>query len=120
MAAYNKELRDSNGVDIIYPVTKAESVVTGITSAAFSGTKETGLKVTGVSYDKATSATSTFTGTAANIDAEFAGTVAKDALIDTIKYNAASVNAEGTTFTSDAVSLNVGNIAVAAQEVTVQ
>lgn len=26
MAAYNKELRDSNGVDIIYPVTKAENV----------------------------------------------------------------------------------------------
>lgn len=102
------------------PTKKTASVVTGITSAAFSGTKETGLKVTGVSYDKATGATSTFTGTAANIDAEFAGTVAKDALIDTIKYNAASVNAEGTTFTSDAVSLNVGNIAVAAQEVTVQ
>lgn len=102
------------------PTKKTASVVTGITSAAFSGTKETGLKVTGVSYDKATGATSTFTGTAADIDAEFAGTVAKDALIDTIKYNAASVNAEGTTFTSDAVSLNVGDIAVAAQEVTVQ
>ena len=120
MAAYNKELRDSNGVDIIYPVTKAESVVTGITSAAFSDTKETGLKVTGVSYDKATSATSTFTGTVADIAAEFSGTVAKDALVDTIKYNAASVNAEGTTFTSDAVSLDVGDIAVAPQEVTVQ
>ena len=102
------------------PTKKTASVVTGITSAAFSGTKETGLKVTGVSYDKATGATSTFTGTAADIDAEFAGTVAKDALINTIKYNAASVNAEGTTFTSDAVSLNVGDIAVAAQEVTVQ
>ena len=102
------------------PTKKTASVVTGITSAAFSGTKETGLKVTGVSYDKATGATSTFTGTAANIAATFSGTVAKDALVDTIKYKAASVNAEGTTFTSDAVSLNVGDIAVAAQDVTVQ
>ena len=102
------------------PTKKAASVVTGITSAAFSGTKETGLKVTGVSYDKATGATSTFTGTAADIAATFSGTVAKDVLVDTIKYNAASVNDEGTTFTSDAVSLNVGDIAVAAQEVTVK
>lgn len=102
------------------PTKKTASVVTGITSASFSGTKEAGLKVTGVNYDKATGATSTFTGTAADIAAEFAGTVAKDALVDTIKYNAASVNAEGTTFTSDAVSLNVGDITVAAKEVTVQ
>lgn len=102
------------------PTKKTASVVTGITSARFSGTKETGLKVTSVNYDKATGATSTFTGTAADIAAEFAGTVAKDALVDTIKYNAASVNAEGTTFTSDAVSLNVGDITVAAKDVTVQ
>ena len=102
------------------PTKKTASVVTGITSAAFSGTKETGLKVTSVNYDKATGATSTFTGTAADIAAEFAGTVARNALVDTIKYNAASVNAEGTTFTADAVTLNVGDIAVAAKDVTVQ
>lgn len=102
------------------PTKKAAAVVTGITGAEFTGTKETGLKVTGANYDKATGATSAFTGTAADIAAEFAGTVVKDALVDTIKYNAASVNAEGTTFTSDAVSLDVGDIAVAAQEVTVQ
>ena len=102
------------------PTKKTASVVTGIASAAFSGTKETGLKVTGVNYDKVTGATSTFTGTAADIAAEFAGTVAKDALVDTIKYNAASVNAEGTTFTADAVSLNVGDIVVSEKQVTVQ
>ena len=102
------------------PTKKTASVVTGITSAAFSGTKETGLKVTSVNYDKATGATSTFTGTAADIAAEFAGTVARDALVDTIKYNAASVNTEGTTFTADAVSLNVGDIVVSEKQVTVQ
>lgn len=102
------------------PTKKAAVVVTGITSAAFSGTKEAGLKVTGASYDKATGATSTFTGKSADITAEFAGTVATDALVDTIKYNAASVNAEGTTFTADAVELAVGDIAVAAKDVTVQ
>ena len=102
------------------PTKKAASVVTGIDDAAFTGTKEVGLKVTGATYDKITGVTSTFTGKSADIAAEFAGTVATDALIDTIKYNAASVDAEGTTFTSDPVSLNVGDIAVAAQEVTVQ
>lgn len=102
------------------PTKKAASVVTGITSAAFTGTKEVGLKVTGATYDKATGAASTFTGTSADIAATFAGTAAKDALVDTIKYNAASVNAEGTTFAADAVELAVGDIAVAAQGVTVQ
>lgn len=102
------------------PTKKAASVVTGITSAEFTGTKEEGLKVTGATYDKATGATSTFTGKSADITAEFAGTVATDALVDTIKYNAASVNAEGTTFTADAVELAVGDIAVAAKDVTVQ
>lgn len=102
------------------PTKKAASVVTGITGAEFTGTKETGLKVTGANYDKAIGATSAFTGTSADINAEFAGTVATGALVDTIKYNAASVNAEGTTFTSDAVSLDVGDIAVAAKDVTVQ
>lgn len=101
------------------PTKKAAAVVTGITGAEFTGTKETGLKVTGASYDKATGATSAFTGTAADIAATFAGTTAQNALVDTVKYNAASVNAEGTTFTADAVELAVGDIAVAAKEVTV-
>nr|DAO49407.1 MAG TPA: hypothetical protein [Caudoviricetes sp.] len=101
------------------PTKKAAAVVTGITGAEFTGTKETGLKVTGANYDKATGATSAFTGTAADIAAEFAGTTAQNALVDTVKYNAASVNAEGTTFTADAVELAVGDIAVAAKEVTV-
>ena len=102
------------------PVSEDISVVTGITGAKFTGTKETGLKVTGATYDKVTGATSTFTGKSADITAEFAGTVATNALVDTIKYNAVSVDAEGTTFTSDAVSLDVGDIAVAAQDVTVK
>lgn len=102
------------------PTKKAASVVTGITGAEFTGTKETGLKVTGATYDKVTGATSTFTGTSANIDAEFAGTTTKDALVTGVNYDKASVNAEGTTFTSDAVSLNVGDITVAAKDVTVQ
>lgn len=102
------------------PTKKAASVVTGITGAEFIGTKETGLKVTGATYDKVTGATSTFTGKSADINAEFAGTTTKDALVTGVNYDKASVNAEGTTFTSDAVSLNVGDINVAAKGVTVQ
>lgn len=101
------------------PTKKAAAVVTGITGAEFTGTKEAGLKVTGANYDKATGATSAFTGTAADIAATFAGTTAQNALVDTVKYNAASVNAEGTTFTAEAVELAVGDITVAAKEVTV-
>lgn len=52
----------------------AVTVANGIKSASFSGTKETGLKVTGVNYEKATGATSTFTGTESDIEATFAGT----------------------------------------------
>lgn len=102
------------------PTKKNASVVTGITSATFTGTKEEGLKVTGATYDKVTGATSTFTGKSADIDAEFAGTTAKDALVTGVNYDKASVDAEGTTFTSDNVSLDVGDIKVAAKDVTVQ
>lgn len=102
------------------PVSEDASVVTGITSAAFEGTKEAGLKITGVTYDKATGANSTFTGSSADIAATFAGTETKGALVTAVSYDKSTVNAEGSTFTSDAVSLTVGDIVVTAKEVTVQ
>lgn len=104
----------------VLPTTEDASVVTGITSATFAGAKEAGLKVTGVTYSKADSATSTFTGKSADIAATFAGTTKTDALVSGVNYDKATVNAEGSTFTSDAVELDVGTIAVAAQNVTVQ
>ena len=104
--------------------TKAEDlVVTGVSydkaalaNLAFSGTKVEGALVTGVSYQKADIDKATFTGATVDIDAAFAGTEGDlsvagkchDYAVKTAQFNGA------------AIELAVGDIAVAATDVTVQ
>lgn len=104
--------------------TKAvEALVTGVSydkaslaNLAFAGTKAEGALVTGVSYQKADIDTATFTGQTVDIAATFAGTegdinvkgAANDYTVKTADFNGA------------AIELAVGDIAVAAQDVTVR
>lgn len=99
------------------PTTEDTTVMTGA-SAAFTGAKEEGLKVTGVSYDKVTGVTSTFTGNAKGdaIAATFAGTA--DDVSVAGKYDKADLGTVA--FEGAAIELSVGDITVAAKEVTVQ
>lgn len=99
------------------PTTEDATVMTGA-SATFTGTKEEGLKVTGVSYDKVTGVTSTFTGNAKGdaIAATFAGTAGDVSVAG--KYDKADLGTVA--FEGAAIELNVGDIAVAAKEVTVE
>lgn len=99
------------------PTTEDATVMTGA-SAAFTGAKEEGLKVTGVSYDKVTGVTSTFTGNAKGdaITATFAGTAGDVSVAG--KYDKADLGTVA--FEGAAIELNVGDIAVAAKEVTVE
>lgn len=94
------------------------NVVTGITSAAFTGTKAEGALVTGVSYQKAGEATSVFTGNAEGdaITAAFAGNAAEIS----VAGNYDKANLGTVAFSGAAVELAVGDIAVAAKDVTVQ
>lgn len=87
----------------------AFTVATGIASASATAPVFTGGKVA-----------ATFAGTEADITATFAGTKAAQALVTEVKYNQASVNAAGTKFTGAAITLDVGDIAVAAKDVTVE
>lgn len=103
--------------------TKAEgALVTGVSyqkaalsNLAFAGTLAEDVLVTGVSYDKADIDTATFTGATVDIAATFAGTEGdvsvsgncKDYAVKTAQFNGA------------AIELAVGDIAVAAKEVTV-
>lgn len=88
---------------------EAVTVVTGIASATADAPVFTGDKFA-----------ATFTGTSADINATFAGTVAANALVTGVNYDKASVNAEGTKFTGQNITLAVGDIVVASKEVTVQ
>ena len=85
----------------------ATPVVTGITSATASAPVFTGDKFA-----------ATFTGASADISATFAGE--KKSIISGVTYDKASVNAAETKFNPAAITLNVGDIAVAAKSVTVQ
>lgn len=87
----------------------ATTVVTGITSATASAPVFTGDKFA-----------ATFTGSAANISATFSGETATGALVTGVNYNKATVNAEQTKFTGANIELDVGDITVAAKDVTVQ
>lgn len=103
---------------------KAEDlVVTGVSydkaalaNLAFSGTKAEGALVTGVSYKKADIDKAEFSGNTVDIDATFTGTegnlavagLCHDYAVKTAQFNGA------------AIELAVGDIAVAAKEVTVQ
>lgn len=99
------------------PTTEDITVMTGA-SATFAGTKEEGLKVTGATYDKVTGITSTFTGNTKGdaITATFTGT-AGDVSVSG-KYDKANLGTVA--FKGAAIELDVGDIAVAAKDVTVQ
>lgn len=104
--------------------TKAEDlVVTGVSydkaalsNLAFAGTKAEGALVTGVSYKKADIDSATFTGETVDITAAFAGTEA-DVAVNGLCHDYAIKTAE---FVPAAITLSVGDIAVAAKDVTVQ
>lgn len=88
--------------------TVATTVVTGITEAKADAPTFTGDKFA-----------ATFNGTEVDISANFSGTTAAGAIVTGVNYDKASVNAEGTKFTGKTIELAVGDIAVAAKEVTV-
>ena len=83
------------------------AVVTGITSATATAPVFIGDKFT-----------ATFTGDKTTVNASFTGTEVQ--VVSGVTYDKATVNAAETTFTADAVELAVGDIAVAAKDVTVQ
>ena len=83
------------------------TVVTGITKAEASAPTFTGDKFA-----------ASFTGASADITATFTG--AKTSVVSGVNYDKATVNTADTNFTADAVELAVGDITVAAKEVTVQ
>ena len=83
------------------------AVVTGITSATATAPVFTGDKFA-----------ATFTGDKTTVNASFTGTEVQ--VVSGVTYDKATVNAAETTFTADAVELAVGDIAVAAKDVTVQ
>ena len=96
------------------PTMAAQTV--GVASSTFTGTKATEALVTGVSYKKADIDTATFTGSTVDIAATFAGTEGDvnvsgkchDYSVKTAQFNGADIE------------LNVGDIKVAATDVTVQ
>ena len=83
------------------------TVVTGITKAEATAPVFTGDKFA-----------ATFTGTSADITATFAGE--KKSIISGVTYDKAAVDTENTKFNAAAIELAVGDIAVAAKDVTVQ
>lgn len=83
------------------------TVVTGITSATATAPVFTGDKFA-----------ATFTGDKNTVNAAFTGTEVQ--VVSGVTYDKATVNAAETTFSADAVELAVGNITVAAKDVTVQ
>lgn len=99
-------------------VSEDATVATGVASASFTGTKEEGLKVTGASYDKVTGVTSTFTGNTNGdaITATFAGTAVDVSAAG--KYDKANLGTVA--FNGAEIEVAVGDIAVAAKEVTVE
>ena len=95
--------------------TMAEQTV-GVQSASFTGTKASELIVTGVSYSKATDGNGTCAGGTYDINASFTGAEG-DISVAGKCHDYAVKTAE---FNGAAIELNVGDIVVAAKEVTVQ
>lgn len=87
--------------------TTATPVVTGITKAEASAPVFTGDKFA-----------ATFTGSSANISATFAGDSIE--VVDSVTYDKAAVDTAKTKFNPAAIELAVGDIAVAAKNVTVK
>ena len=87
-----------------------------LSTLTFAGTKAEGALVTGVSYQKADIGSATFTGAEVDIAATFAGTEG-DVSVAGKCHDYAVKTAE---FNGAAIELAVGDIAVAAKDVTVQ
>ncbi len=81
------------------PVASEKTV--GVQSAVFTGTTAEKILVTGVSYDKASVASATFTGKEAEIKASFAGTEGDVA----VSGNYAKAEVEAASFTGEAAKL---------------
>lgn len=101
----------------------AEALVTGVSydkaalaNLAFAGTKAEQLVVTGVSYQKADIDAATFTGKTVDIAAKFAGTEGDVAVAGTC-HDYAVKTAQ---FNPAAIEVAVGDIVVAAKDVTVE
>ena len=97
---------------------ETKTVATGIASSTFSGTVAEGLKITGVTYQKHDNATATFTGNEVDVTgAAFNGAAAT---IEVAGHGKAyAIDAANTKFNPAAIELAVGDIAVAAKDVTV-
>ena len=96
------------------PTMSAHTV--GVESSTFTGTKAENLVVTGVSYSKATDGNGTCAGGTYDINASFTGAEG-DISVAGKCHDYAVKTAE---FNGAAIELNVGDIVVAAKEVTVQ
>ena len=104
-ASYTEGAFDAGSLPTL--AAEGTTVVTGITSATATAPVFTGDKFA-----------ATFTGDKNIVNAAFTGTEVQ--VVSGVTYDKATVNVAETTFTADAVSLNVGDITVAAKEVTVQ
>lgn len=98
------------------PVAGAKTV--GVQAASFEGTVASGLKVTGVTYQSHNVASATFTGSEVDVTgASFTGSAATIEVSG--KGKTYAVDADNTKFNGAAIELAVGDIAVAAKDVTV-
>lgn len=104
-ASYTEGAFDAGSLPTL--AAEGTAVVTGITSATATAPVFTGDKFA-----------ATFTGDKNTVNASFTGTEVQ--VISGVTYDKATVNAADTKFTADEVELAVGDIAVAAKEVTVQ
>lgn len=99
------------------PVAEAKTV--GVQAATFEGTVAAGLKVTGVTYQTHDVASATFTGSEVAVTgASFSGDAATIEVAG--KGKAYTVDTANTKFNGAAIELAVGDIAIAAKDVTVQ
>ena len=97
----------------------AEMKTVGVQAATFEGAVATGLKVTGVTYQTHDVASATFTGSEVAVTgASFSGDAATIEVSG--KGKTYAVDTANTKFNGAAIELAVGDIAVAAKEVTVQ
>ena len=104
-ASYTEGTFDAGSLPVL--AAEGTAVVTGITSATATAPVFTGDKFA-----------ATFTGDKNTVNAAFTGTEVQ--VVSGVTYDKATVNAADTKFTADAVELAVGDITVAAKDVTVQ
>ena len=104
-ASYTEGTFDAGSLPTL--AAEGTAVVTGITSATATAPVFTGDKFA-----------ATFTGDKNTVNAAFTGTEVQ--VVSGVTYDKATVNAADTKFTADAVELAVGDITVAAKDVTVQ